>query len=93
MATDKNIIINRDRYKETRNRIKICRNNNDISDREIVEYLAEEIEQYRNRIKEQNRIIDELSERQIQSEEVVLDTTENDLIDENVIEIISTTQS
>lgn len=92
MATDINIIINKDRYKEIRNRIKKCRNNNDISDREIIEYLAEEIEQYRNRIKEQNRIIDKLSKRQIQSEEVVLDTTEDDLIDENIIEIISTTQ-
>ena len=92
METDKNIKIEQNRYKETRRRITRFRNVFDMSDREIIEYLAEEIEQYRDRIKEQNRIIDELSKITIQSEEVTLDTIEDELVDKDIIEIISTTQ-
>ena len=55
MATDINIEIKQSRYEETRRRITRFKNQFDISDREIIESLAEEIEQYRNRIKEQNR--------------------------------------
>ncbi len=92
MATDTNIEIKQSRYEETRRRITRFRNEFNMSDREIIENLAEEIEQYRNRIKEQNRIIDELHKRTIQSEEVILDTTEDELVNEDIIEIISTTQ-
>lgn len=92
MATDMNIELKQSRYEETRRRITRFRNRFNISDREIIESLAEEIEQYRNRIKEQNRIIDELHKRTIQSEEVILDTTKDELVDKDIIEIISTTQ-
>ena len=43
----------KDRYKETRERI--CKYNSqykNCSDKEIIEYLADEIEHYRNRLKE-----------------------------------------
>jgi hypothetical protein len=92
METNKNIKIEQNRYKETRRRITKFRNVFDMSDREIIEYLAEEIEQYRDRIKEQNRIIDELSKITIQSEEVTLDTIEDEMMDKDITEIISTTQ-
>lgn len=92
MTTDTNIKIKQSRYEETRRRITRFRNGFNISDREIIESLDEEIEQYRNRIKEQNRIIDELHKKTIQSEEVILDTTEDELVDKDIIEIISMTQ-
>lgn len=92
METNKNIKIEQNRYKKTRRRITKFRNVFDMCDREIIEYLAEEIEQYRDRIKEQNRIIDELSKITIQSEEVTLDTIEDEVMDKDIIEIISTTQ-
>jgi hypothetical protein len=92
METNKNIKIEQNRYKKTRRRITKFRNEFDMCDREIIEYLAEEIEQYRDRIKEQNRIIDELSKITIQSEEVTLDTIEDEVMDKDIIEIISTTQ-
>lgn len=90
MAIDTNIKLKQSRYENTRRRITRFRNKFDISDREIIESLAEEIEEYRNRIENQNKIIDELSKRTIQSEEVILDTTD-ELIDKDVTEIISTT--
>lgn len=92
METNKNIKIEQNRYKKTRRRITKFRNVFDMCDRDIIEYLAEEIEQYRDRIKEQNRIIDELSKITIQSEEVTLDTIEDEVMDKDIIEIISTTQ-
>lgn len=45
-----------DRYKRTRARISRFYNSKDISDKEIIELLAEEIEQYRNRIENLERI-------------------------------------
>lgn len=90
MATDINIEIKQSRYEETRRRITKFRNKFDISDREIIESLVEEIEEYRNRIENQNRIIDELSEKTIQSEEMTLVETE-ELIDKDVAEITTTT--
>lgn len=51
MATDTNIEIKQSRYEETRRRITRFRNGYNISDREIIEYLAEEIEQNRERIR------------------------------------------
>lgn len=79
------------RYVNTRKRLIGFTHNEYISDKEIIEYLAEEIEQYRERIRKQNEIIDELSRKEIQKEEVELDTTYDEVIDEDITEIISTT--
>lgn len=82
-----------DRYQETKRRLAwVNKRFNICSDKELIEYMAEEIEQYRNRINEQHRIIDELSKKTIQSEEVTLNVTDDELVDEDIIEIISTTQ-
>lgn len=51
MATDTNVEMKQSRYEETRRRITRFRNGYNISDREIIEYLAEEIEQNRERIR------------------------------------------
>lgn len=72
------------KYEQTRRRVTRFNNNFSMSDKEIIEYLAEEIEQYRNRIECQNKTI--------QSKEITLDTTDDELIDEDIVEIISTTQ-
>lgn len=77
-------------YESVRARIRNYNPNKDISDKDIIELLEEEIKQYRNRIREQNRIIDELSRREIQSEEEILDTA-SELIDEDIMEIITNT--
>lgn len=45
------IVIQKDDYYiETKERIKRVTNNKNISDKEIIEYLAEEIKEYRNTI-------------------------------------------
>ena len=49
MTTVTNIVIKKSRYEETRRRITSFRNNFNMSDREIIESLAEEIEYYRNK--------------------------------------------
>lgn len=85
MVSEENLIINIDnknRYERTRKRL--ARFNYAISDKEIIEKLDEEIEQYRNKIKK-------LTEQLTQSKEVILDVTE-ELEDKDIVEIISTTQ-
>lgn len=42
--------VRKSKYEETRRRISRYINNSELADREIIEYLAEEIEQYRNKI-------------------------------------------
>ena len=86
MESKENLIINignENRYEKVRKRL--ARFNYGISDKEIIEKLDEEIEQYRNRIKK-------LTEQSTQSKEVVLDITEEKLEDKDIVEIISTTQ-
>lgn len=79
-------------YEETRRRLTFFNTNyNNISDREIIENLAKEIEQYRNRIEQQNKIIKQLSEQTIKSKEEILDTTD-ELIDDDIAEIITETE-
>ncbi len=78
-----------DRYQETKQRMFAKYNNVYISDKQIIEDLAEEIEQYREEIDNQRRIIKELSKNNIQSEEVILD---DELMDKDITEIISSTQ-
>ncbi len=64
MATDVNIIIKQSKYAETRKRVSKFKNMFDISDKEIIEYLAEEIEQDRDRIRKQEEYIKELHNKQ-----------------------------
>ncbi len=92
MATDTNIEIKQSRYEETRRRLTRFKNGLNISDREIIESLSEEIEYYRNKIKHQDEIIDKLSNKTIESKEELLDTADEEIVDEDIIEIISTTQ-
>lgn len=87
MVTD-NIEIKKNKYEETRRRFSKFKNGFEISDREIIERLVEEIEQYRKRIKEQNEIIDNLK---LESEGCILDTTD-ELMDPDVEEVITTTK-
>lgn len=49
------------RYANTRKRLIRFAHNEYISDKEIIEYLAEEIEQYRERIRKQEDTIKELN--------------------------------
>lgn len=59
-----------DSYIETKERIKRVTNNRNISDKEIIELLADEIEQYRNKIKNQKEYIKQLQYKQIKSKEI-----------------------
>lgn len=62
------------KYEKERDRVTRFNNKKNMSDKEIIEFLSEEIDQYRNRIKQQNKIIDELSKKTIKSEENLLET-------------------
>lgn len=66
-------IIKKDRYTETRKRVTRFKNQTSISDKEIIEYLAEEIEQYRNKIQYQEEYIKGLRNRTSQSEVAILE--------------------
>lgn len=86
MVNKENLIINignKNRYERTRKRF--ARFNYGISDKEIIEKLDEEIEQYRDRI-------EKLTEQLTQSKEAISDVTEEELEDKDIVEIISTTQ-
>ena len=65
MATSTNIKLIQKRYEETRRRITRFGNKFNISDREIIESLAEEIEQYRDKIRKQEEYIEELRRKEI----------------------------
>lgn len=62
MATDINITIEQSIYEKTRRRVSKFKNQFNISDKEIIESLAEEIEQYRKKIENKDRIIKGLEE-------------------------------
>lgn len=81
-----------ERYIKTRKRLSNCCDTRNMSDKEIIELLDKEIEQYRDRIRQLQKKVDELDKRTIESEVVTLDTTEEDLMDNDIVEIISTTQ-
>ena len=53
------------KYKETRKRICRFKGSNDLSDKNIIEYLAEEIEGYREKIRHLEDYIDKIKEKQI----------------------------
>ena len=54
----------RDRYKSTRDRVTRFKHNYDMSDKEIIEFLDDEIFQYRETIGRQEEIIKELRDKQ-----------------------------
>lgn len=81
LINGKSILNNK--YKETRKRICRFKGRNDLSDKDIIEYLTEEINDYRSKIEKLEEHIDKLNEKQIE------DTR---LEDKDVIEITSTTQ-
>ena len=54
----------RDKYKSTRDRITRFKHNYDMSDKEIIEFLDDEIFQYRETIGRQEEIIKELRDKQ-----------------------------
>lgn len=83
---------NRCRYEKEKRRLSLFMDMKTASDKDIIEHLSEEIEQYRDKITKLNKTIYELRERAIQSEEMILDTEEDELIDKDITEIISTTQ-
>lgn len=76
-------------YEQTRRRVTGHYNNRNMSDKEIIELLDKEIEQYREGIQKQKEYIKQLQERHIQSEVVELDTID-ETIDDNIKEITTT---
>lgn len=49
------------RYEKAKRRFINCKHNKMASDKELIEFLEEEIEQYRDRIESQSRIIKDLN--------------------------------
>ena len=94
MESKINLVFKEEQSKYEQARIRVTRhyNNRNMSDKEIIELLAEEIEQYREKIQKQEEYIKQLQDRQIQGEVLELDTTEDEVVDKDIIEIISTTQ-
>lgn len=82
----------KDSYIETKRRLSRCFDIKNTSDKEIIEVLDNEIKQYRERIEQLQEQVKELYNREIKSETITLDTTEEDLVDKDILEIISTTQ-
>lgn len=81
LINGKSILNNK--YEKTRKRICRFKGRNDLSDKDIIEYLSEEIDGYRSKINKLEEHIDKLKEEQIE------DTR---LEDKDVIEITSITQ-
>lgn len=64
-------------YEETRKRVSRHIGKNSLSDKEIIEFLSEEIKSYRTSIENKNRIIDgltKLTNKDIESKEELLET-------------------
>lgn len=64
-------------YEETRKRVSRHIGKNSLSDKEIIEFLSEEIKSYRRSIENKNRIIDgltKLTNKDIESKEQLLET-------------------
>lgn len=84
----------KNRYQKTRDRVTRFEHNYNMSDKEIIEFLDDEIRQYRNRIEEQEKTIKELQEKQtIESETMelkVAERKETEIIDEDIEEIETT---
>lgn len=68
-------------YKETRDRITRFKKVNCISDKEIIEKLAIEIQQYRDRIKRLNDTIDKLLEEECKKTKEDTDSEDIEIIE------------
>ena len=91
-------------YQYTRNRVTRFYNNKDMSDKEIIEALSKEIEQYRNRIrmleghtckmidnsKQQGHVIIAASNEETTMEQMVDYITETFYADEKIIKEVTT---
>lgn len=64
LINGKSILNNK--YEETRKRICRFKGRNDLSDKDIIEYLSEEIDGYRSKINKLEEHIDKLKEKQIE---------------------------
>lgn len=60
---------NRDRYKITRDRVTRFKHNYNMSDKEIIEFLDDEIFQYRNKIEKLQESIEKLWDKQEETPE------------------------
>ncbi len=84
----------KNRYQKTRDRVTRFEHNYNMSDKEIIEFLDDEIRQYRNKIQEQEKTIKELQEKQtIETETMelkVAEPKETEIIDEDIEEIETT---
>lgn len=90
METDINITIEQSTYEKTRRRVLRFKNQFNISDKEIIEYLAEEIEEYRSKIRYLEKQLNEARDKEIKSDVVTLDTTD-ELLDDNIESIMTDT--
>ena len=81
-------------YQKTRDRVTRFGHNCNMSDKEIIEFLDDEIRQYGHRIQEQEKIIKELQEKQtIESETIelkVAEQKETEIIDKDIEEVETT---
>lgn len=90
--TERNIELKINYYEETRRRITRFTNKHNISDREIIEELAKEINQYRERITKQKEYINKLNNKTIQNETIETYTTEdNEVMHKDIVEITTIT--
>lgn len=84
----------KNRYQKTRDRVTRFEHNYNMSDKEIIEFLDDEIRQYRDKIQEQEKTIKELQEKQTIESEImelkVAEPEETEIIDEDIEKIETT---
>lgn len=83
----------KNRYQKTRDRVTRLEHNYNMSDKEIIEFLDNEICEYRNTIEKQRKTIKELQERKIESETMelkVAEPKEIEIIDEDIEKVETT---
>lgn len=84
----------KNRYQKTRDRATRFRHNYNMSDKEIIEFLDDEIREYRDTIEKQRETIKELQEKQIIENETleskVAEPKEIEIIDEDIEKVETT---
>lgn len=83
----------KNRYQKTRDRVTKFKHNYNMSDKEIIEFLDDEIREYRDKIQQQEETIKELQGKQIESETVelkVVEPKETEVIDEDIEKVETT---
>ena len=84
----------KNRYQKTRDRVTRFKHNYNMSDKEIIEFLDDEIREYRDKIQQQEERIKELQEKQtIESETMelkVAEPKETEIIDEDIEKVETT---